>query len=365
MRWAGWWWAGVICSVSVACGGGSTSGNAPITIPDAGPPDGGPQADCSDLLPAPPAAAVTFDIVGNPGEICTTAVGDGEGVIAGDSQPASEPLKRWFEFGPPYGGRWGSFQAPEITVHCTWIVEVLSTLPMSARSGCAECRLPTFPSVSLWNSSGSVMPSAPVGAAGAVVLGRAFGSGVISLSPSSTELTVRKHDAEANEVTSAIVAGAFTPRAAAEDASGVVLALTGSGTTISGLWVDLAKGTAGQSFAVGSGSTVSARPLLGGGVAVQLDGRWAGSIAPGESALQPAPAWLGNVGDFVPVRGGKAYALLPQSGNVVGIVSPAGTSCGSVTFPGVSNVSVGLDGSAIGGTGARGCTKVVWRNVLR
>ena len=350
MRWAGWWWAGVICSVSVACGGGATSGNAPITIPDAGPPDGGPQADCSDLLPAPPAAAVTFDIVGNPGEICTTAVGDGEGVIAGDSQPESEPLKRWFEFGPPYGGRWGSFQAPEIIAQPKGFIGLYGA-PMV--------------SVSLWNSSGSVMPSAPVGAAGAVVLGRAFGSGVISLSPSSTELTVRKHDAEANEVTSAIVAGAFTPRAAAEDASGVVLALTGSGTTISGLWVDLAKGTAGQSFAVGSGSTVSARPLLGGGVAVQLDGRWSGSIAPGESALQPAPAWLGNVGDFVPVRGGKAYALLPQSGNVVGIVSPAGTSCGSVTFPGVSNVSVGLDGSAIGGTGARGCTKVVWRNVLR
>ncbi len=349
MRWVGWWWTGVFCSVSVACGGGSPSGSAAITIPDAGSPDGGPAADCSDLLPAPPGAAVTFDVVGNPGEICTTAVGDGEGVIAADSQPASQSLKRWFEFSPPYGQHGGSFEAPEIIAQPKGFIGLYGT--------------PTV-NVTLWNAGGSIEHPEPVGT-GSVVLGRAFGSGAISLSASSTELTVRKHDAGAIEVASATVAGAFTPRAAAEDASGVVLALTGSGTTISGLWVDLAMRTAGQSFAVGTGNTVSARPLLGGGVAVQLDGRWAGSVEPGESALRPAPPWLGNVADFAPVRGGKAYALLPQSGNVVGIVSPPGTSCGSVTFPGVSNVSVGLDGSAIGGTGARGCTKVIWRNVLR
>jgi hypothetical protein len=349
MRWAGSWWTGVFCSVSVACGGGSPSGSPALTIPDGGSPDGGPQADCSGLLPAAPGPAVTFDVPANPGEICTTAIGDGEGVIAADAQPRSASLKRWFEFSPPYGSHSGSFEAPEIIAQPKGFIGLYGA-PVN---------------VTLWDSGGSVVYPAPVGAAGAVVLGRAFGSGVISLSPTSTILTVRKHDAGAVELASAIVAGAFTPRAAAEDASGVVLALTGSGTTISGLWVDLAKGTAGQSFPVSSGSTVSARPLLGGGVAVQLDGRWAGSVAPGESVLRPAPAWLDNAADFTPVRGGKAYALFPQSGNVIGIVSPQGTSCGSVTFPGVSNVSLGLDGSAIGGTGARGCTKVVWRNVLR
>jgi hypothetical protein len=349
MRWAGWWWTGVFCSVSVACGGDSPSGGGAITIPDGGSPDGGPQADCSDLLPAPPGAAVTFDVAGNPGEVCTTAVGDGEGVIAGDTQPASESLKRWYEFAPPYGQHGGTFQSPGIVPQPKGFIGLFGT-PVN---------------VTLWDSGGTVLNTALVGTAGAVVLGRASGSGVISLSASSIALTVRKHDAGANELLTAIVPGAFTPRAVAEDVSGVVLALTGAGTTVSGLWVDLAKGTAGQSFAVGTGSAVSARPLLGGGVAVQLDGRWAGSVVPGESALRTAPPWLGNVADFVPVRGGKAYALLPQSGNVIGIVSPQGTSCGSVTFPGVSNVSVGLDGSAIGGTGARGCTKVVWRNVLR
>jgi len=348
MRWAGWWWASLFCSVSVACGGGSPSGSVATTIPDAGSPDGGPTADCSDLLPAPPGAAVTFDAPANPGEVCTSAIGDSEGVIAADAQLLSAPLKRWFEFSPPYGKQGGSFEAPEIIAQPQGFIGLWGT-PVN---------------VTLWDSN-ATPHTEPVGTTGAVVLGRAFGPGVISLSTSSNALTVRKHDAGAVELASAIVTGAFTPRAAGEDASGVVLALTGSGTTISGVWVDLAKRTAGQSFAVGTGSTVSARPVLGGGVAVQLDGRWAGSVGPGESALQPAPAWLGNVADFVPVRGGKAYALLPQSGNVVGIVSPAGTSCGSVTFPGVSNVSVGLDGSAIGATGTRGCTKVVWRNVLR
>ena len=354
MRWPGWWWASLFCSVSVACGGGSPSGSATITIPDAGSPDGGPTADCSDLLPAPPGAAVTFDAPANPGEICTSAIGDGEGVIAADAQLPSTLLKRWFEFSPPYGKHGGSFDATEIIAQPQGFIGVfLNTISQMVN-------------VTLWNAGGGIASSpVPVGIPGSVALGRGFGAGAISLSASPTALTVRKHDAGAGEVASATVAGTFTPRAAAEDASGVVLALTGSGTTISGVWVDLAKRTAGQSFAVGTGSTVSARPLLGGGVAVQLDGRWAGSVGPGESALQPAPAWLGNVADFVPVRGGKAYALLPQSGNVVGIVSPAGTSCGSVTFPGVSNVSVGLDGSAIGATGTRGCTKVVWRNVLR
>src|SRR5258705_12050436 len=114
MRWAGWWWASVFCSVSVACGGGSPSGTAAIAIPDAGSPDGGPTADCSDLLPAPPGAAVTFDAPANPGEICTSAIGDGEGVIAAD---ASSSLKRWFEFSPPYGKHGGSFVAPEIIAH--------------------------------------------------------------------------------------------------------------------------------------------------------------------------------------------------------------------------------------------------------
>ena len=84
----------------------------------------------------------------------------------------------------------------------------------------------------------------------------------------------------------------------------------------------------------------------------------------GRSA-QPAPSWLAGAGDFAPARGGKAYAVVPGSGNVLGIVTPEGNACGSVTFPGVSSLSVGIEGTVVGSTGARGCTKFVWRNALR
>ena len=196
------------------------------------------------------------------------------------------------------------------------------------------------------------------------VLGPAFGPGVISLATTTADLTVRKHGAQASEGPSVTVPGSYTARAAAEDASGAVLALTGTGTEVSGLWVDLTHRASGQPFAIGSASAVIARPLLGGGIAVRLDSSWAGIIQPGDSTLHPPPAWLVGSSDFVPVRAGKAYALL-KAGNTVDLVSVQGNACGTVTFPGVGSVAIGLDGSAVGSTGEKGCTKFVWRDVLR
>jgi len=219
----------------------------------------------------------------------------------------------------------------------------------------------------LWDSGGGIVGTpTPVGNADSVVLGPTLGAGVISLSASPTALTVRKHDAEAGELASRTVNGAFTPRAVAEDASGAILAVTasGSGNALSGLWVDVVKNTSGQPFSIGTGSAVALRPLLGGGVAVQVDGAWAGAIQPGDAALRAPPAWLGTATDIVPIRAGKAYALIGPSGSI-GIVSAQGSSCGGVTFPGVNSVSIGLDGSAVGSTGASGCTKYLWRNLLR
>src|SRR5207245_10909931 len=117
----------------------------------------------------------------------------------------------------------------------------------------------------------------------AAAMGPTFGSGVISLSATSTELTVRKHDPQAAEVVSATVPGAYVPRGAAEDASGAVLVLTGSGTEVSALWVDLTKGARGQPFAIGTATSVFARPLLGGGAGVRLDASWAGMMTPRDS----------------------------------------------------------------------------------
>src|SRR5205814_9861314 len=133
-----------------------------------------------------------------------------------------------------------------------------------------------------------------------------------------------------------------------DDSSGTVVALTGSSSAVSGIWVDMAKQTAGQPFAVGAATSVKARPLLGGGIAIQLDGRWAGVVRPGEVTLRPAPAWLGDSRDFIPARGGNAYAVMPNTRNSIGIVSAQRNSCRSATFPGLSVVSPVIDASSAG-----------------
>src|ERR1700674_4210176 len=89
MRWTGWWWAGLFCSI--ACGGSQPGtvfdgGGGGITSPDGGALDGGsdagPVADCSSLLPPSPGAAVTFDVNTIAGVTCGPSTVDGEGYVA-------------------------------------------------------------------------------------------------------------------------------------------------------------------------------------------------------------------------------------------------------------------------------------------
>jgi hypothetical protein len=247
----------------------------------------------------------------------------------------------------PNGARWGTFDASP-----TLLAQPKGFIGIGGQ--------PSF--VTLWDEYGGPQP----GSTAATIVGPAFGSGAIALSADPQALTVTKVDANAGEVPpAATVAGSFAPLAAAEDASGAVLALVRTGAGVAGLWVDLIKGTATQPFSVGAGTDVKARPFLAGGIAVRLDGRWTGVAHAGEWALGPAPAWLGEATDFAPAVGGKAYAVIPNSGSSVTIVSSQGNSCGSVKYPGVSSVSVGADGTVVGSTGTAGCTRYVWRGALR
>ena len=79
--------------------------------------------------------------------------------------------------------------------------------------------------------------------------------------------------------------------------------------------------------------------------------------------MHPAPAWLKDGAEVAIVRGAKAYGLIGK--NVVDIASPAGSACGPVTFGGASSVSVGVDGTVIGSSGANGCTKIFWLGALK
>ena len=354
MRWAGW----LLGSLLVACGGAGPAGSGPdggtggLTTPDSGvdpSPDAGPPADCAGLLPATPASAFTFDVVSSDtGEICDSSAIDGEGVVAAAARKGGSTT--WYLYAPSYGTRSGNFGAPgEVIPQAQGFIGLWGATTIN---------------VALFNQGGDPGQPSPVGN-GPVVLGPAWGGGAISLAVDSGGVTVRKHDASAMELAATTISGTFAPLAAAEDASGAVLALIGTGSEVSGAWVDLTHGTAGKPFAAGTGSGARARPLLGGGVAVQIDGRWMGIAEPGQSSLRPAPTWLPDAADFAVARGGKAYATVPKSGGAVGIVSPQGSACGTVTFPGVNGVSVGVDGTVVGATGVRGCTKFVWRNALR
>ena len=344
MRWAGW-----LLAFWVACGGtGSGGGGGSDVVTDGGVvTDGAVAADCVGLIPAvPPGTAIAFDVPSNANDpvTCGRSTVDGAGFIAAFVPSQTKP-QQWMAF-DPNGMRWGTFDVPtELFAQPKGFMGL---------SGAIEF-------VTLWDSGGSGPPSSTA----ATAIGPAFGTGAIALSADTASLTVTKVDEHVDKVASATVAGTFAPRTAAEDSSGAVLVLTGGGSAINGTWIDMAKQTAGQPFAVGTATSVKARPLLGGGIAIQLDGHWAGVVRPGEAALRPAPAWLGDSRDFIPARGGNAYALMPNSGNAVGIVSAQGNSCGSVAYPGVTAVSVGIDGTVVGSTGTAGCTKYVWRNALR
>ena len=343
MRWAGW-----LLAFWVACGGsGSGGGGGTDVVTDGGVgTDGGVAAECVGLVPAPPGTAIAFDIpVTAADQMCGMSVADGAGVIAA-SVTSAKP-QQWWVFEPSSGAHSGTFEASSL----------LFPQPEGFMGLSGQISF-----VTVWDGYGK----GDLKSTAATAIGPAFGSGAIALSADSASLTVTKVDAQAvNEVGSATVAGTFTPLTAAEDSGGAVLALTGNGSAVSGIWVDMAKQTAGQPFAVGTATSVKARPLLGSGIAIQLDGRWAGVVRPGEAALRPPPAWLGDSRDFIPARGGSAYAVMPVSGNSLGIVSAQGNSCGSIGFPGVTDVSVGIDGTVVGSTGTAGCTKYVWRNVLR
>ena len=355
MRWAGWWAAALLCSA--ACGGAhpATTGNGGgggggDTTPDGGPsggdPDaGGPAPECASLMPAPPGAAFTFDVATD--GTCGASTIDGAGYSVCDVQTPRS--REWIEYGPN-GIRSGTFGGP--------------TRLFPQRTGFISVYLDAPQMVAVWDPYGTPIINSDL-AGKAIALGPAGGGGVIALAVSSGTLEVRKLDEKGFDITGTAISASGTPIGAAEDAIGVVLALTANGSDVSGLWVDLATKAAGKQFTLGTGTAVLARPLLDGGIAVQLDGRWAGVLRPGEATLQPPPSWIGSAADVVPVRAGKAYALVPASGNRVEIVSAQGNSCGSVTFPGVRAVHFGIDGSVVGSTGSQGCTKLVWRNILR
>ena len=110
------------------------------------------------------------------------------------------------------------------------------------------------------------------------------------------------------------------------------------------------------------------KQLYRNGAAVRLDSAWSWFVPSGKAESQPAPAFLRDNPDtdFTLVRGAKAYAVLPRSGDQteMKLYSASGNLCGSQKFPS-GGLTTGADGSVIASSGDRGCTKTVWPGLLR
>ena len=367
MRWSGW----VVVGALWACGTSGTlatvtnpDGGSPAILPvsdagtpadggaqaDAGPADAGPPADCIGLIPTKTGAAYTFDVPGASGMTCTAATSDGSGRLIAEAHdagtsPAPDDQVTWNVFGA--NGAWlGNFRGG------------YDIVPQPTGFEGYANGWDTF-----WNRDG-VQGNFAIVESGAVIE-KAFGAGNIAIGADPSGVVVHRIDANGNEAERASAPVSGTPLSGADDASGAVLAVVGSGGVARGVWFDLTRATAGAAFDLGPATTAMARALIGGGVAVALDGHWSALLQPGDATLHPPPAWLEDGKDFAIVRGAKAYALIAPQSNAFDIVSAAGSTCGPATFPGVSSVAVGADGTVIGSSGAGGCTKVFWTGALK
>ena len=367
MRWAGVWVAMFALS---ACGQGATApivigsgdgGSGSVVHPDAGPDagagggpnDAGPAADCTGIVPASVGTALAFDVPDSAGKICAAATCDGNGMLIAESHDA------------------GTSPAPSDEV--VWnVFDVRGTWQGNFKGGASIFPQPAgFAGYSagfdtLWDAYGSPKNFVAVDARPVLVPG--YASGTIAFGTAGTSgLTVHRVAATGSETAAgtAPVSGTFLIRGGAEERSGAVVVVFEEAGGERFIWFDpalrvsLARSDLGPVV-----HEALARPLIGGGVAVRLDGHWAATLQPGDATVHPPPAFLGDSTDFAPARGGQAYAVWQPGRSAVELVSAAGNSCGTLTFAGVSGVSLGQDGTVIGATSA-GCTKVFWHAALK
>lgn len=354
-----------ICFALGACGGsgnpGGSGSNTDSTaqdggVSDAGPadagaPDAGPTADCAGLVPGSLGTSLTFDVPGS-GKSCVAATSDGNGMIVAESHDAGTSPAAFEDV------TWNVFD-----VRGAWQGNFVGGFAIFPQATGFEGYSQGFDTY--WNQYGSPGPFVPMETRFLLVPG--YTSGTVAFGVSTNGIAVHRIDGSGNEVAkgSADLSGSFDILGGAEDASGAVVVIFQGNTGTRFLWFDPSLHQSVAASTVGGAvHEAIARPLLGGGVAVRLDGRWTATVKPADGTVHPAPAWLSDGTDFTRARGGKAYALW-SGGNAVDLVSPQGNACGRLPFPGVTTVSLGADGTAIGGNGGTGCTKVFWPGALR
>jgi Divergent InlB B-repeat domain len=360
-------WGGA-CTGSGACKLSAPAGDAgrQVTVfatfvADQPPPP--PSTDCVDIVPAQLGPSVSATVSGG---VCDNQTSDGQGNVAADT------VGHWFIFSAA-GQQLGDYVAE-------------TAIPQDRGFQGVEVRgsgTPPSQALVFRNPDGTSAAQTTVGSTGATHAWRVSGEGSVVISQicggkPPGGIDVIRFDGNGKLSSRGSIPGGCSGgfAVAAGEAGGSTLVLlsggrnVGLGADVVGRWIDSAGNPQTDFFAVASGARQGAvRALIGGSVALQLDGTWIGTVANGSTKIDAPPQWLTENAshDFTIVRNRRAYALLPRGSgneNVVTLYSAQGNRCGTVTFP-VGGITTGVDGTAIGASGAGGCTKTWWPGLLR
>jgi hypothetical protein len=350
-------------------GGGTRGGGAA----DAGS-GGGIASDCDGIVPATLGPSFTFDVpASSPDWSCDADTSDESGSLAASAGPPSFQGTEWHLF-DPNGAHLARIRADSLLPEGAGFEGIFTDSSQG----------PPFQFFDHWAPGGAVTKSTGVGNDEAFASAfRAWPNGAVvvtsacSLPPGTLQL--RRFDASGNVTATGVTQGACAPVAAAVgDADDNWLVLMHNGTTAGFAAADLvaqwfdSSGKPSGWFRVETEvdpHSYLLHALIGGGAALRVDNVWKFFLPSGQSKALPAPQFLTAhpATDFTLVRGARAYALLPRSGDTseMELFSAAGNRCGALRFPGSGNLTTGADGSVIQASGAKGCHKTVWPGLLR
>ena len=325
--------------------GGSGGSGAPAT------------SGCEGVMPTsvPPPVTVTNPHGG--GDVCWNATADLAGDIAAESHPASmgaawrgtwqvwsktgASIGRFGDVGGDVVGEPNGFAATNRDDHVVYSPAGQETKRSKLTGNCTA--------EAFFSMTG-----------GSVVLERCGG-----------DLKAYRFDAKGNQTARASVGPAATS-AAIVDAQDRTLVVAGGAPGFGARWFDAGLKPASDVFGIpgGGGTAVIVRPLIGGGAAVQIDGRWVATVQSGKGDADAAPGWLAGHRnyDLQIIRGAMAYAFIPRQGasphNALDLFSGTGERCGTQSFP-ADGLSMGPDGTVIGSSGPGGCSHPFWSALLR
>jgi hypothetical protein len=351
-------------------GGGTPDGGSPDggSADGGGAGGGGAAAACDGVVPVANPPRQSASVPHAQGEVCWFFSSDEQGNVAAESHAGNDFSNVEWKFFPPGGGtvtgtaRAGvdffgqpnGFEATHRESGSTYLVHWSGAGAEQGRTllGGPGCRGEAFLSLQK----------------GSLVLGGCNGGALIG--------TI--FDADGRVVASRPVVDHLVDAVGAVDGAGRMIVVVwpgsaiGSGGAAAGRWFDASLNATTDWFQLpGNGQRPFVRPLIGGGVAVQSGGSWMAALGSNQSGFGDPPAWLAShpLHDFMIVRQGRAYALIPKDGaseprNVLQLYDGAGNSCGSGSFPG-GGLAIGHDGTVIASSGSDGCGMAWWSGVLR